>query len=116
MHSLVVEEKIHKTFDAQGPERKKTIKKIIMKQIWIAVNVDKLRASCNADMINNVCKNSVDDLPIDELSSGNQVSVREIMSFNFWLVKSELIWVENYYRQLKTNCKQAEKCCHSCFG
>ncbi|MCJ1470388.1 hypothetical protein MMC07_009033, partial [Pseudocyphellaria aurata] len=64
----LVEGRIRRTFDAQTAERKKNIKWILGKQIRMAVNVDKEKGPCDADIIHDPCKDTIDDLPLDELT------------------------------------------------
>lgn len=59
--------KIQRTFNAQRTTKIKTFKAILIKQIWRLVNVDKLGATWDADLIDDVCKNKIQDLPLDEL-------------------------------------------------
>ena len=67
MNSTAVEERIKVTFDAQALMRKDLIKKILMKRIRVAIDTTKFRG--HADIIDNLCRDEIDNLPLTELDS-----------------------------------------------
>ena len=81
----VVETRIRRTFDAQSPARKLALKKILMKRIQTAVDVDKLKATWNEDEIDDAKKDEIDDLPLNELLANELDSVQATVGFNFVL-------------------------------
>ena len=62
-----MEKRISGTFDAQGSRRKELIKKILMKRIKVAIDTSKFRG--HTDIIDNACRDEIDDLPLAELDS-----------------------------------------------